>query len=101
MSLYAIRHKPTGRLLPIKPYGSHKGGTHVTLEDKRAPRLFPTTVAAQNALRHWLRGRLTVTYLPPCGPDWADDGDYRLEVEPVADRVADDMEIIEVDVIAK
>jgi hypothetical protein len=58
---YAIRHIPTGRLLPAPPVKQRSGQTHTTFDCAAymPPRLFPTKEGANVAMKLWLRGDWT------------------------------------------
>lgn len=93
---YAIRHKPSGRLLPGLPNGNRAGGTWVELSDETPPRLFRKGQYAASALTHWLQGKKTVRY-GRSGDWWFGEDDSRYEnVEPAPDRKREDMEIVRV-----
>lgn len=93
MSMFAIRHKPTGAFMPT--FGSRKGRggfTHDEPSTTATPRLFQRRQYAQAALAHWLKGRLTVRSYQDYSGEYDEDWSY----EPIADRKAEDMEIVEV-----
>ena len=107
MKVYAIRHIPTGRFMPV-PTGKNGSGSSywdpVDVSTCNAtfgqlptvPRLFPLRRSASSALTQWLRGRhepLT---------EWEQDetfgSSYQVtigtDVKHDPSRKADDMEII-------
>lgn len=95
--IYAILHKPTGVFLPEMQYA--RGGTYTELTDKRPPRLFSTRTAAANALRHWLAGILSTTWVPDqSSHDIFGEGDYKREILPQPHRKAEEMEIVQVNI---
>lgn len=100
MKVFAIRHKPTGKLMPV-PTGKNGSGSSYWEPAEQAeglmPRLFPLRRSAAGALTQWLRGmHKPVTEFErdetfsPC---------YEItigtEVEPVPGRIASDMELVE------
>lgn len=94
MPMFAIRHKPSGAFFPVFKGGQRRGSTHLSLPFTGMPRLFATKIAASNCLHWWLAGAYTCRYV--C-EDWGHGDDYLDErVEPKPDRMADDMEIVQV-----
>lgn len=104
MNVFAIRHKPTNRFMPV-PVGKNGSGSSywepTEQADGQMPRLFPHKRSAKSALAQWLRG----THKPVM--EWASDpplGEFGFgaryqecvgtAVEPVPGRNADDMEIV-------
>lgn len=89
---YAIKHKPTGFFMPQADKSRGKGYTHhVPLDPlKHAPRLFVKKRAANDALRWWLLGHTSVLRF--------EDGDETWSTDPDADRKAEDMEVVELQV---
>lgn len=95
--LYAIRHKPTGKLL--RQFAHGYGHTQLDVEDpfnhdraKRgvhlAPRLFTNEDSAKRSLLQWLQG---------VHRNYWEDG---LHVStPSVPRIKEDMEVIEVELI--
>jgi hypothetical protein len=94
MNYFAIKHKPTGKLMPQIPRGQKAGGTRVELQDKGPPRLFVNETAAKNALRWWLGGVVTVS----CYQNYEGDYDEGWQVTPKPERKAEEMEIIRVEI---
>lgn len=103
MKVYAIRHIPTGRFMPV-PTGKNGSGSSywepitesTTVYGEPLPRLFPLRRSASSALTQWLRGRhepLT---------EWEQDetfgSSYQVtvgtDVRHDPSRKADDMEIV-------
>lgn len=92
--MYAIRQKSTQFFMPKLPKGSTKGGTWLEPAADVVPRLFSTERAAVNALRWWLAGKVRVVH---GFYDEAGDGDW--QTVPAPHRKADDMEIVEVQLV--
>jgi hypothetical protein len=85
MTMFAIRHKPSGGYLPSKVgSGKNTGFTHTTPTIKDPPRLFRHRKDARMALRAWLEG---VWY----------GSNQNSEIVPQPGRKARDMEIIEIE----
>lgn len=97
MQFYAIRHKPSGTLMPLL----HKGSTHLGLPwgSNRPPRLFMQERMAKVSLVWWLKGRTTTEYRT----DWESgyDETVGLTTEHDPDRKADDMEVVAVTLTTK
>lgn len=101
MKVYAIRHIPTGRFMPV-PTGKNGSGSSYwePIEDftvGRVPRLFPLRRPASSALTQWLRGRhvvVTERTHPDDGFGQSWDKPIGTTVEPDPSRKADDMEIV-------
>ena len=99
-TMWAIRHKPTGFMLPNPKGHSGRGGSFVDPQDPKEihPRLFITQLAAKRALIAWLRGKHEGAY------DFEysdyDNKSYQVcvgyVVVPVPSRKAEDMEIVEI-----
>lgn len=85
--LYAILHKPSGKLLPVPRSGSGRGGTYVSVGDPQPPRLFTSKTGATNALKWWLGG--------PVQTDWERE---ILGQKHDPRRIAEDMEVVPVTV---
>ena len=90
----AIRHRPSGGLLPnVRGYGFTR--TEPSLTDP--PRLFAAHGPAQQALNYWLQGEFTEK------SDY--DTDYGAELtlhcKKRPDRRADQMEIVEVEIVVR
>jgi hypothetical protein len=116
MKVYAIRHTPTGLFMPV-PTGKNGSGSsywepvdgHYSQINKTPvdgvivygtplPRLFTYRRSASSALTQWLRGR-HVPITSGCSPCVAngftyDDELIRVDIVPVPERKADDMEIV-------
>ena len=100
-SMWAIRHKPTGFMLPNPKGHNGRGGSFVDPQDPNEihPRLFITQLAAKRALIAWLRGKHEGDY----DVEYSDyDGkSYRIcvgyVVVPVPSRKAEDMEVVEIE----
>ena len=100
-SMWAIRHKPTGFMLPNPKGHSGRGGSFVDPQDPKEihPRLFITQLAAKRALIAWLRGKHEGAY------DFEysdyDNKSYQVcvgyVVVPVPSRKAEDMEVVEIE----
>lgn len=103
MKLWAIRHKPSGRLMPVvRGRGSTALNFHIDGFEmdfarhkiRKEPRLFINRIGAQRALSAWLKG------------EWVQEtsrsGMYGDEVDvytvppdkPPADRRAEEMELV-------
>lgn len=99
MHFHAIRHKPTGQLMPARiTRSASRGWTHWNpnrphAEQSRAPRLFDTERAANNAVTQWLKG-------PVVWKHYGDpiDGDVKLVHQIKPWRRAEDVEVVPVDV---
>lgn len=95
MKVFAIRHKPTGLLMPHLRGG--RGYTVVGLDQftngNRLPRLLETRIGAQRALTAWLKGAWEQhTDYGEYGPE----GSYsEPPATPPEDRKAEQMEIVE------
>lgn len=100
-TMWAIRHKPTGFMLPNPKGHSGRGGSFVDPQDPKEihPRLFITQLAAKRALIAWLRGKHEGDY----DVEYSDyDGkSYQIcvgyVVVPVPSRKAEDMEVVEIE----
>ena len=100
-SMWAIRHKPTGFMLPNPKGHSGRGGSFVDPQDPNEihPRLFISQLAAKRALIAWLRGKHEGAY------DFEysdyDNKSYQVcvgyVVVPVPSRKAEDMEVVEIE----
>ena len=116
MKVYAIRHIPTGRFMPV-PTGKNGSGSSywdpltdshnpqitktpvdgVTVYGIPLPRLFPLRRSASSALTQWLRGRhvvVTERTHPDDGFGQSWDEPVGTAVEHDSSRKADDMEIV-------
>lgn len=98
ITLYAIKHKPSGGYLPIPRGRLGRGGSHTEpmIPDgsiEKQPRLFPNEKNAKNCLAAWLHGK----YVAYRGRDYGLDGaDYyeEIELKPQPHRIREDMEIV-------
>ena len=100
-TMWAIRHKPTGFMLPNPKGHSGRGGSFVDPQDPNEihPRLFISQLAAKRALIAWLRGKHEGAY------DFEysdyDNKSYQVcvgyVVVPVPSRKAEDMEVVEIE----
>lgn len=107
MKYFAIRHIPTGKLMPAAIFRSNsRGYSHWEPTGiaglggcTEAPRLFPSLRAASISLVYWLKG--------PWGPrmkkadysSWGEHEEYQAGIEPTTPenkipRIPSDMEII-------
>ena len=104
MILYAIRHKPSGRLMPaVKGRGStalnfHRDGFEQEFTRhklRKEPRLIVQRIAAQRALAAWLKGEW-VQHTTGGTSYFEDDYDvYSAPPDkPPVDRKAEEMEIV-------
>lgn len=95
-TFWAIRHIPTGKLLPCAYGRQGRGGSHLEPADPRfeLPRLMKSKKQAMNVLNAWLRGKTIARR-------WGDGIDFEEEIEtiPQAHRVREDMEIISVNLL--
>lgn len=100
MKVFAIRHKPTQRFMPV-PKGKHGSGSSFwepsETPDGTMPRLFNTKRKASCSLTQWLRGRHEVV----TERTHSDDGFGHSWDEPVGtavthdpNRIPADMEIV-------
>lgn len=96
--MYAIRQKSTGWFFPAFGKNQSKGSTWMEPKVDAIPRLFRRKQDAKATLDHWLRGQLRVTY-PLRFEDCYEEADWHYKSVP--GRSADDMEIVEVEVIVK
>lgn len=92
MHFFAIRHIPTGRLLPAPRGRNGRGGTHVEFGDEGMPRLFEKEQSAKLALRPWLQGKINV--FQRFDDSYADE---TWSVEPTPHRKAEECEIVRVE----
>lgn len=89
-TLYAIRQKSTGFYLPY----TEKAHSYSEPKPTKHPRLFPSYKSAAAALTQWLRGHHRC--------DWnSDEGLIFAGVDPVAGRVREDMEVVEMELSLK
>jgi hypothetical protein len=94
-SLYAIRHKPTGRFLPRPPSGQ-KGGTWVEPTSDKIPRFFNKPSVARGFLSIWCKGPLVRAK----SVDWEtglDEVDIKPDLTQAKEpRVKEDFEVVEI-----
>lgn len=86
LSMYAIRHMPTGRYILMGFCQSGRGSTayEPAIPDAdHLPRVFKTAPAAQRALRCWVRGIYQ-----------SNDGVWNGKITPVSTRKFEDMEVV-------
>jgi hypothetical protein len=90
----AIRHRPSGGLLPnVRGYGFTK--TEPSTTDP--PRLFVRIASAKQALNYWLQGELTERL--DSDSDFGTELTLHLRRRP--DRREADMEIVEVEIVVR
>jgi len=111
MIVYAIKHIPTGKLMPARmfrvrgigwPWWEPTETRPGYLPHDTNPRLFFTRASAANSLGQWLRGPLNKREIKLAGGP-LDFNEYRTEVgavdptlsKPGPDRRREDMEIVE------
>ncbi len=105
MTLFGIRHKPSGRLMPAvrgRGYSALKFHLNGFEEEfarhklRKEPRLFVQKIAAQRALAAWLKGEW-VQHTTGGSSIMGDDYDVYTAPpdKPPADRKAEDFEIAE------
>lgn len=99
---WAIRHKPTGHFLPQSSRKRH-GYTHdepVTMVDSNwCPRLFGREQDAKTALTWWLKGETTTQWVDNASWDsMYPEPDEEWNTTPVADRKAEDFEIVKLEI---
>lgn len=109
MKVYAIRHIPTGRFMPV-PTGKNGSGSSywepitesTAVYGTQLPRLFPLRRSASSALTQWLRGRhvvVTERTHPDDGFGQSWDEPVGTVVKPDPSRKADDMEIVAFEIV--
>lgn len=95
---YAVRHRPTGGLLPARTSQARMNGPRGYTNDEPSttlpPRLHATAGAARRALKWWLKGPLHREIIRTGSWDGVDD--YERVVAGKHNRAADDMDIVEV-----
>lgn len=98
MIFYAIKHKPTGWYLPPGLGTGGRGFTHCEPVDGQAyhPRLFHTLGAARCALAWWLKGATSVARSGSLSWEY-DDYVESWHTEPMPERVAEEMEIVKIE----
>jgi len=89
ITVYAIRHKPSGGYLPMPRGRLGRGGSHTepVIPDgsiEKHPRLFPNERNAKNCLAAWLHGKYFAY------GEFGED----IEIKPQPNRVREDMEIV-------
>jgi len=86
ISMFAIRHMPTGNYLLMGYCQSGRGSTAYEPGKPEAndlPRVFRTAKDAQGALRCWVRGRYQ-----------SDEGAWNGQIRPVPSRDINDMQVV-------
>lgn len=101
LTVYAIRHKPSGEFMPARMSRCGFGGWSWWREPNqgepydKTPRIFPTKTGARNALSAWLAGRW-VQVIEKTGnweePEESDN--YCVPEKTENARNRDDMEIV-------
>lgn len=98
---FVVRHKPTGACLPARMHNPAQHWTHwepsKAPDRALAPRMFTRQVAARSALTNWLQGAWVAELSPTAHSDPEVVG---IAAEPRPERVAEDMEVIPVQVLA-
>lgn len=103
MIKWAIRHKPTGRFMPLSNNKRH-GYTHdepgIMEDSNLCPRLFGREQDAKTALTWWLKGETTGrwtggSYLNVFG-EADDDYGFEWDTSFVVDRKAGEMEVVQI-----
>lgn len=105
MNLYAIRHRPTGKMMPARMFKQSGAGWSWWEPDENRPgylphdqnpRLFYTKQSAQNALSQWLRGPLAkrTVSMHTSYSDFGDEESVIVTRAEPATRVRGDMEIV-------
>lgn len=90
----AIRHRPSGGLLPnVRGYGF----TRVEPSATEPPRLFVRQSSAKQALNYWLEGEYSETL--DSDSDFGESITLNCKLRP--DRKAAEMEIVEVEVVVR
>lgn len=96
LTLYLIRHKPTGKYLPVTKY--NRGGSHTEPMSVLAanPRIFYSKKAAISALAAWLKGKpATRNYFID------ENAEEFLTILPQPHRIKSKMEIVEMTLVPK
>lgn len=88
----AIRHKPSGGFLPsTRGYGFTREDPSLT----KPPRLFVRNSSARQALDYWLEGEHYE------GTEDPESGALNIKIIPKPNRRREDMEIVEIELIAR
>lgn len=102
ITMYAIKHVPTGGYLPAPKGRGGRGGSHmepVVFDEnsKELPRLFGRKAAANAGLIHWSKGIYKTDRGYDNGTPWS-GGEYYEEtyIDPQPHRRKEDMEIVPV-----
>jgi hypothetical protein len=96
ITVYVIRHKPSGGYLPMPRGRLGRGGSHTepVIPDgsiEKHPRLFPNEKNAKNCLAAWLHGK----YVASRGGGGLDNEYWEeIGIDHQAHRVREDMEIV-------
>lgn len=97
ITLFLIRHNPTGFYLPEPAGRMGRGGSHIEPVNPTAerPRIFPSKLSASRALSQWLRGK----HHRKWDHDWETGHvEDRVIIEPIPSRKREEMEIVELKV---
>lgn len=96
LTLYAIRHDPSGHFLPARKRG--RGYSHDTPQSASEviPRLFVKKLGASRALTAWLQGVFTARF-ELSNDDQANVEEW-LDVDHRPERKADEMSVVPVKV---
>jgi hypothetical protein len=98
--LYAIKHKPTGFVLPKPTDRGGRGGSYVEPADPGSciPRLFMNERSAKSALGQWLKGKHSVIVNNGISAPWLGEDEYREDhhITPVPSRKREEMEVVPV-----
>jgi hypothetical protein len=93
MNYWLIKHKPSDAYFPLSSRGGKRGSTYINLPFVGIPRLFTKQAAAKVTLEWWLGGKANTEY------DNDGEGTYATGAslgKGDPDRIAADMEIIEI-----
>lgn len=95
-NVFAVRQKSTGRYLPA-PTG-RSGGSYAEPTALLPPRIFKNHHSAACYMRAWLQGHFKMVSFPSSHESFYHD-DVELQVTPVEGRSADDMEVVELQLV--
>jgi hypothetical protein len=100
MIVYAIRHKPTGKFMPMHMPGSSSGSrgwSHWVPEHQQGnpmPRMWDSHQRAARALTAWLEG--VFTYVENHYGEYGCEIEMNLEpTKPLIERKREDMEVVQ------
>ena len=96
LTLYAIRHDPSGCFLPARKNGRGYSHDEPKSHTEAMPRLFFKEIEAKRALTAWLQGVFLMA--PGVALDMYDPGEPELTVEARPERKAEEMSIVTVKV---